>query len=156
MNQLSADPQTPLGEPMTQDAASTRAQNPLKWHLDYWLNLYVIGVSRDENKCEMAIMIAGEQTSYNIDGNAADSIKKYINPIEWHDFKEIHSAVYSRYWESKPREDEEYQAYVRDLNRMLEDKEEKLTEYLRPKDNLYERIYLEQERMRSALHAWSH
>lgn len=53
---------------------------------------------------------------------------------QWLDFKTANQARCFRYWESKPLADNDrYQAYVRDLDRMLERKEEKMNAYLRPR-----------------------
>lgn len=109
---------------MTQFSASVRAQYPKRWHMKYWLNIFLIGKIRLQDKYLMLIRIEMENQKALHAGNT------YIDLEEWLEFKVNNKAEYLRYWEQRTLEDEDYQAYIHDLDRMLEDKEEKMIEFL--------------------------
>lgn len=153
---------------MTQDAAATRAEDRHQWHLKYWLNLYVLGIIHHHDEEVMAARIDRERNQNILKFTAdPDPNNIYISPEAWNTFKNDNEAEYFRYWKAKTPEYEEYQAYVRDLERMHENKDEKMIEYLRlgisvarrfvgslkeESDNWFKRMYLalEKERIRDA------
>lgn len=143
---------------MTQEAAAIRTEDRYEWHLKYWLNLYVLGIIRHYDKEVMAARIDRERYQ-NILNFAAgpEPVNIWLSPESWNGFKNDNEAEYFRYWTAKTPEDEEYKAYVRDLERMHENKEEKMIAYLRMRmecaqnyvgsvkedsDNWFNRMYL--------------
>lgn len=132
MTQPLAGSQTPLGEPMTPASAWAQVQNPLVWNLNYWLNLYVIGIMRLQDRRVITARMDREQRNkmtYNM----------YLEfQSHWYQFKHTYEAGCFRYWEPMYPQNLEYQAYVRDLDRMLEFKEEKIGEYLRALTTMWE------------------
>lgn len=127
MNPPPTAPKTPLGEPMDEFGASVRAQYPQRWHLKYWLNIYVIGTLRLQDAGAMEIRI-------RIENRKALENSTYLTLSAWSTFKRAHEAEFRTFWH--PRlfaDDEQYRAYVRDLDRMLECKDAKMNAYLRPR-----------------------
>lgn len=95
---------TPLGEPMDPRSASSLAEDPLRWHLRYWLDLSVVAQLRGEDSMLIGFSIELEQ--YKTRDQALRT--RLVNALD------------------SPRA----KPYLRDLDRMLVDKKTKTRRYL--------------------------
>lgn len=121
----SAFPHTPLGEPMNQASASVQAEDPLGWHLLYWLSIEVVARIRGEDPLLMAARIEFEHD------NIADPAFKTQLREAWTRFREVNIEQCERYWRQRTLDDVEGKKYLRDLDRMLLDKQPKMRCHLR-------------------------
>lgn len=123
-------PQTPFGEPIVdEDSASQKAEDPVKWHLKYWLNLFVVGINRGEDDGLMNARIDWEHVNI-----ANEAFKKDLR-FSWFDFQTENEDRYILEWEHIIG-GEKLHAYIRDLNRMLVNKGQKMRDYLLRKHRL--------------------
>lgn len=128
---------TPLGEPMNRSSAFILDRSPIAWHLQYWLNIGVLGILRGKNGKIIALMIEIEQDKIP-DGRLRNSLRNTWNQF-WNDNK----VVKARQWEARTMEDEEAQQFLRDIDRMFVDKVQKVRSYL-SRDESTLRILLRQ------------
>lgn len=120
-----APSRTPLGESLGPRAASQLAANPLEWHLQYWLDISTIGILRGEDPTLMDLRLEIE-----IDKTADTKLKEQIYR-RWDDYQLEKGEKFQKHFTEEPVPTEEIKTYVRDLDRMLEDKEWKARGYLR-------------------------
>lgn len=136
MNQADYDPrgpQTPLGEPIVDEcSASRKAEDPIEWHLKYWLNLSVIGIKSGEDERLMGARIDWEHV------NIADEAFKKALRFRWFDFQTENEDRYILKWEHV-LEGANLDAYNRDLTRMLVNKEQKVRDYIQWKHSLIDK-----------------
>lgn len=136
--------ETPLGEPMTPASVEARDKNPEGWLLDYWLNMYMVGIQvygYDDSKM-LGDKILWEQREMGL----MEFQQRYS------EFLAANRNEYRIKWQQVTLADREqgdgaYQAYVRDLKRMLPThmtRREKLTPALR---DLEDRSYQEAARV---------
>lgn len=110
---------------MDQASASRRARDPLTWHLQYWLDLDIIALLRNEDGILTGIRIDMEQEKI------ADTALKNQLQNGRKQFQRDNLDAYMRHWHQKTLDDEEAQKYVRDLDRMLVDRGPKMRAYIR-------------------------
>lgn len=130
MDQPSESPVSPLGGPITQDSAEQRAKNPLNWHQRYWINLHVLGILNYHNEDVLAAMITMAQTETMAHGLYVEFKDK------WDEYQSKYQAQNFRYWKSMDPECDGYVGWVMDLEKMLEDKQDKIRDYLDHKTTL--------------------
>lgn len=119
-----SDPQTPLGEPISESCASSLAEDSLRWHLQYWLVLSVIDTLRGEDSMLIAFSI--ELEHYKI----RDQQLRTRLVDAWKMYRLVNYASCSRYWTRLTVESDRAKPYLRDLDRMLVDKGTKTRRYL--------------------------
>ncbi|MCJ1422814.1 hypothetical protein MMC29_000694 [Sticta canariensis] len=125
MDPLAAtDSQTPLGEPMSSLSGFLLPKSPVKWHLNYWLNIAVVAALRGEDKALLAIRV--EREFRNI---ANVETRKSVQQA-WVSFYQTNSVVYELNWLHKTLASSEAQVYLRDIDRMLVNKGQKTRDYL--------------------------
>lgn len=115
---------------MDQDLAVFRSEDPIEWHLNYWITLEVIGILHGEDPILMAFRI--ETEIYNI---ADRQIRCNVHG-QWSEYRATNYEPCLEYWEPVSGEDEEVQPYFRDLDRMLVNKEQKAKDRLRDMEEL--------------------
>lgn len=133
--------ESPLGEPMTSDSIEARDQNPDGWLLDYWLNMYMIGIQvygYDDSQL-LSDKIFWEQNAMRV----PEFLQRYS------EFLAANRNEYRLKWQKvtpaeRALEDGAYQAYVRDLKRMMpshKTRRERLTQAQRDlEDRSYEAL----------------
>lgn len=135
---------------MSEASASLRAEDPHGWHLQYWLNLYTVelirledtvGIIRDEDRLLLKARIDREHENSTADG----SIKTRLRD-GWARFLIAKQDDYFRQWKQlKTVKDPEYEAYVRDLDRMLANKVPKMRLYIKAKATLVNKLFQDRE-----------
>lgn len=115
---------TPLGEPMDPRSASSLAEDPLRWHLRYWLDLSVVAQLRGEDSMLIGFSIELEQ--YKTRDQALRT--RLVNAWKMHQL--VNHASCSRHWNRLTLDSPRAKPYLRDLDRMLVDKETKTRRYL--------------------------
>lgn len=119
-------PQTPLGEPITNQAsAMLLAEDPLTWHLRYLLNLGAIGNILGEDVIVMHVMIDA------VIRRIADPAFRTQIRGAWYNFHVYNREEYMRHWRQRTLEDEEAKACLRDLARMLVNRRQKKRDCVR-------------------------
>lgn len=117
---------TPLGELFIDlDSFWHHEEDPLAWHLDYWLNIGVIGMVLGEDPLLMNARIDMEHHKIR-DRELRDQISN-----AWTAYTLANGYQYRTYWEGQTLEDDVGQAYLRDIARMLEDRKNKMRDSLR-------------------------
>ena len=131
---------TPLGEPISQASAMSLAEDPLSWHLRYWLGLLSVATLHSQDVMLTAARIDHEiEQIQNLDLEIKIEIKK-----AWHyqlmkiadEVKRQEHLKHVRspdFWDP-PTLDSRSKSLLRDLDRMLEDKEEKTRKYIRQQE----------------------
>lgn len=119
-----SDPRTLLGEPMNRVQADLLAEDPLKWYLEYWLSLGIVGVLRGEDKILMAFMIDIEQSRIP-EQNILTQLRH-----EWDPFRNANEEQFLQHYLRTSMESEEVKRYLRDIDRMMVDKVQKMRTYL--------------------------
>lgn len=109
---------------MNQISASRESGNPLGWNLRYWLNIYVIGLIEGKDDHLMAARIDWEhiklaQTPFK------NSLRSY-----WDKFRADNKDLHFKEWSRKAKDDD-YNLYLNDLNRLLENTEKKTNDYIK-------------------------
>lgn len=118
MNKASGD-RTLLGEPMSKAAISLREKDPLAWHLQYWLDILVIGMSCYQGLGQIL------STRINIEhGEIADHSFRSRFREAFGKFQFENQTEYFRKWDPNTFEESsvkmaQFEAHVRDLQRML-------------------------------------
>lgn len=110
---------------MSSRSGSLLTQSPVKWHLNYWLNIVVVATLRGEDKALMVIRV--EHEFRNI---ANVQIRKGIHQA-WVPFYHKNRPVYEKKWVHRTLASREAQLYLRDIDRMLVNKEQKTRECLK-------------------------
>lgn len=118
---------TPLGEPITSQSASLLAEDPVKWHLSYWLHIYTIGVMRDGIHVDVTLMRARMNIELEEIANAAIRTQVFD---AWDDFRKANQNGFLYYWTARTLEHPAAKRYQSDLDRMLINKEQKMQDYL--------------------------
>lgn len=135
---------TPLGEPMNEASALERTEDPISWHLRYWLSIAVIACLRGED-----IILTGIRIDMELDKIAHTEIKTRVRNAR-KPFQKDNMEGYKWYWTQKTLDDQDAQKYVRDLDRMLVDKGQKMSECIRDiemkmdeyaRDRNFERVF---------------
>lgn len=128
-----SDFRTPLGEPMDQTSASSLAEDPIKWHMNYWNSLWSVAVANGEDGILMALRI-----EYEIPKIPDKEILNKVNSF-WHERQGLIEGEGQRRLSStsdsfRPQKDtiqsEEQKRMSRDIERMLVDKGRKIRTYL--------------------------
>lgn len=119
-----SDFKTPLGEPLNQLSAIRKAQFPVMWHLNYWLNMGIIGIFYGQDSMLMSVRIEIE-----IEEMPEEHIKIAIRN-RWHQYRGANKQEYERIWARLTLESEEAKPYLRDIHKMLKNKLIKTKEYL--------------------------
>lgn len=119
------DVTTPLGEPMNEASALEQTEDPISWHLRYWLSLAVIATIRGED-----IILTGIRIDMEIEKLANTEIKTRVRNAR-RPFQKNNLEGYTWYWTQRTLDDDHAQKYMRDLDRMLVDKGRKMREYIR-------------------------
>lgn len=148
MNRAPADPRTPLGEPMDQASISSWNRNPGGWLRQYWLNIYDIGICHRQDKWLLAARIDIEHMQMT------DNLFRTRFRTDWGMYQITlqNRDEHVRHWVQRAlQEDGEYQAYVRDFNRMLEHKGRKMEWYLERKTSLVMTSVLNQDLVAAAV-----
>ncbi|MCJ1463131.1 hypothetical protein MMC07_001736 [Pseudocyphellaria aurata] len=122
-------PQTsrsPLGAPLSPASAALLARDPLAWHLQYWLDLGLIGNLRGEDNLLMGVRIEIEYTR-----TLSPALRAQFQTA-WTQYQIDHRAERTRYWSRITLDDsDEARPYLGDLTTMLADKARKTRAYLR-------------------------
>ncbi|MCJ1425143.1 hypothetical protein MMC29_003031, partial [Sticta canariensis] len=119
-----SDSRTPLGEPMSLLAGFLLTTDPVSWHLQYWLNIEVVGVLRGEDVTLMAVRVENELRSIER-AQIRDGVQR-----AWGDFHRNNTEKYLEEWLHRTLASEEAQPFLRDIDRMLVDKEQKTRDYV--------------------------
>lgn len=122
---------------MTQHSASCQAQDPLTWHLRYWLNLLIIGSLRGED--EELLTFRVEMEWMKLDSRLKDQL--YSNWVEYKK-KKLEASYW--FWQEMTVESEEAKWYMSDIDTMLMDKVQKARDFLDTRKSL----------LRSTIQAW--
>ena len=101
------------------------ADDPLTWHLRYWLSLAVIGLLRGEDAVLMNFRIEMEHFKIR-DLELRDALI-----IDWRTYRVANYAACQEHWGQQTLESEEAMPYLRDIDRMLVDKGRKARDHLR-------------------------
>lgn len=117
-------PQTPLGGPINEVSALVLAENPLAWHLPYWLSLGSVAVVRGEDAMLTALRIKMEHSKIT------DSALKSQLKHTWNQFQRNNQAECIRQWTQMTVNCKESQPYLCDLDRMLVDRRRDARDYL--------------------------
>lgn len=126
--QAATVPFTPLGERITSQAsASRRAEDPIKWHLDYWLHIYTIGLMRAGIDADVTLMRA--RINIELEKYPTVTMRTLVFAA-WDDFRKANQDGYLYYWTTKTIEHPTAKPFQSDLDRMLMDKEQKMHDYL--------------------------
>lgn len=115
--------QSPLGAPLSQGSASFLAQDPIAWHLQYWLSIGTVGIIRGEDPLLMLVRINIEFLKLDPDLSFA------LHPI-WNLYWKANSEECKRRWAQISPESEEAKFYLDDISRMLVNKGLKTRKYL--------------------------
>lgn len=119
-----SDSQTPLGEPLDQVSAAALAKDPLAWHLRYWLDLCTVGNLRGEDEILLALRM-------EIEVNKILDMELHSAFYDaWFQYVMDNSEESARNWIQRTLESDEAKRYLRDIDRMLEDKARKTRHYL--------------------------
>lgn len=114
---------------MDQISAEYLAEDPYGWHVEYWNNLFVVGIFRGEDEILMHLRIEIEISNIP-EGNLAIKLRrtwsKFRSVIE-EQGKLIRSYLGPYLLEEKSLTDEYTKQLFRDVDRMLADKEQKTT-----------------------------
>lgn len=108
---------------MTQYSIARRAQDPLSWHLHYWLSISVIGILRGEDNELMGFRIEMEHSKMN-------PLMQAGFRTAWDQYWRQNIEECQRYWEVKTVDSDEAIWYMRDIDAMLEHKVQKASNYL--------------------------
>lgn len=114
---------TPLGGPMTRYSASRLAQDPLTWHMQYWLALGTVGMLRGEDEALMGFRIEMEHDKMYTEQKARFRAL-------WNQYRRLHVEACQQHWEEMTVDSEEAKWYIRDIDAMLVDKVQKARQYL--------------------------
>lgn len=116
---------SPLGQYVNRYSALTQAQDPVKWHLVYWLHLSVVASLRGEDSTLMALRIEMEQRKI------ADRKIKTAVLNTWTGYQMDNKILCERVWRQRTLDSGEARYFLRDLDKMLEYKVAKAFHYLR-------------------------
>lgn len=128
-----SDVRTPLGEPMDQTSASSLAEDPIKWHMNYWNSLWSVAVANGEDGILMALRI-----EYEIAKIPNKEILNKVRPL-WSERQDFIEGEGQRRLNPtsdsfRPQKDtiksEEQKRVSRDIERMLVNKGRKIRTYL--------------------------
>lgn len=131
---------------MSEASASLRAEDPHGWHLKYWLDIYTVGLIRLEDTAgiirdEDTLLLKARIDREHENSTADESIKTRLRD-EWGQFLIANQDDYLRQWEQiKTLKNEEWEAYFRDLDRMLADKGPKMRLYIAAKATLVNKLF---------------
>lgn len=118
-------PSTPLGGLMDQVTALELIDDPLLWHLKYWLNLNIIGIMRGEDEILLGLRIEIEQDK------CPEPLIRLQIQHSWYHYLQDHKEACIRGWMAMMgARGEEAQPYHCDLDRMLVDKGRKTRDHL--------------------------
>lgn len=115
---------TPLGEPMNQTSVLSLAEDPVRWHLQYWLVLSVVGMIRGEDPILLGFRIEIEQYKIHDQGLKNQVVRA------WKPYQLVNHENCYRQWGRLALENEEVKPFLRDIDRMLVDKGPKTREFL--------------------------
>lgn len=116
--------QTPLGEPINQISAKLLAEDPVAWHLDYWLNIGEVGTLYGKDSILMRLRVDIEIT------NTPNRQLKSAICNRWNHYYTANKAETKQYWEQETLESQRAKAYIRDIHRMEARKQLKMKNYL--------------------------
>lgn len=102
-----------------------RAEDPLAWHLRYWLDLCMVGTIRGGDILLLSLRIRMEHDKI------ADAAFKTRLQGAWRGFQSDNKESCLRLWMRRTVLSQEAQPYLRDLDTMLQDKGRKTRDYLR-------------------------
>ena len=130
---------TPLGEPMDQISAEYLAEDPFGWHVEYWNDLFVVGIFRGEDAILMALRIEIEINNIpekDLATKVDHTWNKFRSQIE-EQGRLISSFLGPSYrLEENMLTDEYAKQLFRDVDRMLADKKQKTRAYLLDKKTM--------------------
>ena len=109
---------------MLPEWVNERDQNPVEWHLNYWLNVFVVAMMRGENPTLTLVRIEREQSLMD------DERVGYHVQSMWLQFRRDHQANVQGIWEQLGLEDGNADIIIEDIGSMLVDKERKMMNYL--------------------------
>lgn len=109
---------------MSQEYANDREEDPLVWHLTYWLNILVIARLRGENELLTAIRIEREQSLI-----PDLELRSQVQSM-WVQFQRVHRAGFLHVWQQFGLESEDAHLSLVDIDNMLMDKETKTMDYV--------------------------
>lgn len=112
---------TPLGEEMTVCSAKLRAEDPLKWLREYWLNIIAVGTVWGYDVTLLALGMEHARLE--------DEIDDEFN-MTWCQYEDSNSEAYVEKWERMTLDSEEAKRYLRDIDRMMVYGHFKNSEYL--------------------------
>ncbi|MCJ1268507.1 hypothetical protein MMC22_008395 [Lobaria immixta] len=127
---------TPLGEPMDQVSISSRTEDPVKWHMNYWNSLWSVAVANGEDGILTALRIEyAISKKYTISKIRNKELFNKVLPLwfERQDFIERenqHRLSPTNDLFRPQMNSEEQKRLSRDVERMLVDKEWKMRSYL--------------------------
>lgn len=115
---------TPLGGPVNGATALLRDQDSLKWHLNYWLDLYTIAIISGQDMILMAARIDKEHEEITDLGFRAE-LKD-----NWYNFLLTYSGQVLLHWNQTSLNSEEAKMFLSDIDRLLENKGKKMRDYI--------------------------
>lgn len=121
---------SPLGEPLVLESARSLREDPLPWHLKYWLNLLMVAICRGDNVVLTLARIDREQ-SINVDQNLRDLVR-----FTWPQYQVDNRDNFHRYWNTLTVHSVQAQPFIRDILRMLVNKDLKMRAYLEQQEEM--------------------
>ena len=104
-------------------------RDPVEWHLQYWLNIEVVGLLRGEDMILMAVRVQNEIRKIE-NAQTRDAVDR-----AWDNFRRNNRQNYRMEWLRKSLASSDAQPYLRDIDRMLVNKEQKMRDHIRQLDS---------------------
>lgn len=117
---------SPLGMRLSHQAANTRRENRIEWHLKYWLSIFVLACLRGE---DLALTLARIENEWNDFPEHAQWFGRELR-TRWIQYQPDHCKEYTRQWTEITLESPLAKGLLGDVDRMLEDKALKTRAYL--------------------------
>lgn len=109
---------------MNQTSVLSLVEDPVRWHLQYWLVLSVVGMIRGEDPILLGFRIEIEQYKIHDQGLKNQVVRA------WNPYQLVNHENCYRQWGRLALENEEVKPFLRDIDRMLVDKGPKTREFL--------------------------
>lgn len=121
---------TPFGEPINQLSAAVLVQDPVMWHMEFFLNLGEVGTLYGKDSVLMTLKIRIEMM------NIPDRQLSRAVCLQFNDYCRTKRAERKRTWEQSGLETDMAKSYIRDIHRMEANKLWKMERYLRTCEEL--------------------
>lgn len=127
VNPPSAGPtfrRSPLGQQLNEESAGMLAQDALGWHKSYWLSLAVIAIMYGEEPALIGLLIEIEQKEI------FDTELRANLALEFDNFLLSNRDSYQQHWIQQTLDCAEAKAFLRDVDKLLEEKVSRARGYL--------------------------